>query len=722
MLLFAIFILLKTIADFASLPSFPSLPSSITPLLRYSHFSISFLFFFCRFLCTHQSTDLTFDRTTASVGYEILIDVASDDVISSATSIAGFDCNIQFTLNSKDDYFKNSVSQSMALDVTGAGCGVGEWLGDFPTEEMDTLVSNEHGRNVSQCVCSMGYFRDMTGWCSPCIQGGLCENINTKLITMKSQTKYWRNHSESENFTQCEGSSEHTTCVSGWQHNHSQCRVGHAGVLCGTCDPKVVTYQVLSGAAYYGGLNSTNGSILSSVDIEAYLAEQNQTEEGKGGVNTSAYVLTHPIKTFQKYWKKRDRSSYVVSQPDLCIKCVIEVSVANDGSTMALKPADIQTIIATVLIVLGFIFCVFYILWKPLKRRDAMGAKVVPINSGSVSALRRRPSLLLSPSETDTRFLLTRQRTWILVEHLQVLSHLGVTYAVNWPTEFRNFFQMFFFVNFDLWSSITGYDVCLLVSDSFYAAMETHLITPLIILALLVLAFLVVVLVGMLRQMEIGPVDCCCGRSCCVRRFNYYDTGAAWRRMVGFFHGILRLMVPGAVSRAIRVWQCIKVDGRLWMVADLREECHVSERWKSASIFSMILVILYLAVVPLVQTYMLHRRAGQEESAWDSVNSMEAYGDLYLHLRVPYMYSWWESVSLIQRSLLTGVLMLMMPGTSVQLMFACLLCLIWLFISLQLRPYKDAWSRNLHVCSQFVLTTTFLMGLCVRADQVRFFL
>ena len=106
-----------------------------------------------------------------STGFEILIDVAKDEVISSATSVAGFDCNIRFMVSSKDAYFENSKEQSMALEVTGAGCGVGEWLGDFDAHKMDTFATNDRGRNVSKCVCSVGYFRDYNGWCTACVKG-----------------------------------------------------------------------------------------------------------------------------------------------------------------------------------------------------------------------------------------------------------------------------------------------------------------------------------------------------------------------------------------------------------------------------------------------------------------------------------------------------------------------------------------------------------------------
>ena len=59
---------------------------------------------------------------------------------------------------------------------------------------------------------------------------------------MQSLIQYWRNDSASSNFTECEGSVLHTTCISGFKHNFSQCRNGHTGLLCGTCDPSISYY------------------------------------------------------------------------------------------------------------------------------------------------------------------------------------------------------------------------------------------------------------------------------------------------------------------------------------------------------------------------------------------------------------------------------------------------------------------------------------------------
>ena len=131
---------------------------------------------------------------------------------------------------------------------------------------------------------------------------------------------------------------------------------------------------------------------------------------------------------------------------------------------------------------------------------------------------------------------------------------------------------------------VSGNDICHLVLP-FYEAVRLHALTPVIVLGLLVLAWCVVVLVGVLANLEVCP-QWCCQRACCLKHFNYTSKSMAWGKLCALFVGLLRLMVPGIVSRAMRVWGCIEVNGRMYMAADLREECHVSPTWHAASVFS----------------------------------------------------------------------------------------------------------------------------------------
>ena len=53
-----------------------------------------------------------------------------------------------------------------------------------------------------------------------------------------------------------------------------------------------------------------------------------------------------------------------------------------------------------------------------------------------------------------------------------------------------------------------------------------------------------------------------------------------------------------------------------------------------------------------------------------------------------------------------------------QLFFACLLSILWLFISLQLRPHVDAVNHHVHVCSQLVLTMVRLHQQSIRSAHL----
>ena len=585
-------------------------------------------------------------------------------------------------------YFRSSSTQTLSLEVVGAGCGVGEWLGEYPANSIDYFPSQVVGsseRNVSKCICGIGYYRDVIGWCSQCVVGGICDTINTKIETMRSQRGWWRNESDDGNFSKCEGSNVHTACVSGWKHNGTQCQEGHTGVLCGICEPSMERWETFENIDAAG--NNTNMS----------------NDNGSYSHNSSNHNSSHIVRrSFVRTWKRRDRSSFIVSKPDMCVSCVFEVDENSVDHSVY------RSLLMWMLILIGFVLLVFFVLIKPINdtgtsRTSMHSLKIVPEENDGAASLRRARSssssssslLLFDQEELQTRFRITRQRLWVLIEHFQVLSHLSITYAVNWPASFRDFFQMFYFVNGDIWSIVTGSDICILVS-SFYEAMHIHTLTPIIITVTACLAWGVVALVGLLKEMNIGSLGCCCAKSCCLRYFNYEDRSAAWRRVLALSFDVGRLMTPGIVSRLMRVWQCTEVNGKFFMLADLREECHSasssssSSSWSDASKFSVACLVLYVGILPMFQIFLLRRRAAKEKDGWTSHKCVEAHGALYLHLR-PTFYSWWEAVSIVQRSCLSGFFMVIVPGSSAQLMLATLLSLLWLSLSLRIQPHHEKW-------------------------------
>ncbi len=277
-------------------------------------------------------------------------------------------------------------------------------------------------------------------------------------------------------------------------------------------------------------------------------------------------------------------------------------------------------------------------------------------------------------------------------------------------------------VNFDAWNIVSGYDVCNLVVP-YISSMRVHLVTPFILLALIIVAWGVVVIIGLLHSFD--KCSCCCRRRYCVQNFNYESRHVVSYRAISISVCILRLMVPGIGARALRTWRCKEVEGgRQYMISDFRVECGNSE-WTEAVFLATFIGAMWMLVTPLVTMGLLAKRSAKKclcckESAnvhgLDAIEHQQSFGSLYLHIKRPYRV-WWESCALFQRSCLTGLAVVVQPDSSVQLLLAVTLTVFWLCLTLELRPYNDRWNQELHVLSQLCIVMTFLFGFAIRADE-----
>ena len=269
---------------------------------------------------------------------------------------------------------------------------------------------------------------------------------------------------------------------------------------------------------------------------------------------------------------------------------------------------------------------------------------------------------------------------------------------------------------------MSGYDVCNMVVP-YIDSMRVHLVTPFIILALLFVAWGVVVIIGLLHSFD--KCSCCCRRRCCVRNFNYESRQVVSFRAVSISLCILRLMVPGIGARALRTWRCKEVEGgRQYMISDLRVKCG-NPVWTEAVVLATVLGVMWMLVAPLVTMGLLAKRNAKKTicckengnvQGLDAIEHQRSFGSLYLHIKRPYRV-WWESCALLQRSCLTGLAVVVQPDSSVQLLLAVTLTVFWLCLTLELRPYRDRWNQELHVLSQLCIVMTFLFGFAIRADE-----
>ena len=166
---------------------------------------------------------------------QLLINVAvAEDGIHSAKGYPAGECQLAFKMQTKDDHFHdengNALSDQRIVRL-GSGCGIGEYINADNAKDVDEATG------LSLCTCTFGYYRDATGWCSPCPVGADCDRIGAQLKTLRSLENYWREDINSTVFHRCDSSytkraGEGTPCSGGYSINGSQCANRHGGPLC----------------------------------------------------------------------------------------------------------------------------------------------------------------------------------------------------------------------------------------------------------------------------------------------------------------------------------------------------------------------------------------------------------------------------------------------------------------------------------------------------------
>ena len=179
-------------------------------------------------ICQVTTKVFTLSAETAVTGKEIIFKALDDGIISSQTAPKPEPCQITYNLLSSDKYYERVEETNRFLVIFGKGCGTGEYLG---------IVEREN--NGSACVCNNNYFRDSDGYCRECPEGGICDNIGTTLVNMKTKRNFWRESDTKSLFYACDENGgeldRDTPCIGGYAANATQCAKGHTGILCAVC-------------------------------------------------------------------------------------------------------------------------------------------------------------------------------------------------------------------------------------------------------------------------------------------------------------------------------------------------------------------------------------------------------------------------------------------------------------------------------------------------------
>jgi hypothetical protein len=286
-------------------------------------------------------------------------------------------------------------------------------------------------------------------------------------------------------------------------------------------------------------------------------------------------------------------------------------------------------------------------------------------------------------------------RVRILIGYLQISSALVFSFDVPWPPETLRLLKSLTFINFNFMDFFQPLEPCMLYTPFLKQATFHMAILPLCGLTVL----------------AAGVVALKCNKPSVV-----------WPRAKSVMVTLVFLLYPGICTRVFTTFKCQRIGDRLYFMADYSHSCFEGEH-------QIVVVLMYMCMglfvlgIPIGSTLVLyfHKKLHRvDETASPELQARgkrfeTIYGALYDAYEPKYW--WFESAIMINKALLTGGLVLVAPGTSVQILVGLVLALGFSVLLMQTKPYEDDDDDKLQTIATVSTVSTLLIGFALKVDR-----
>jgi hypothetical protein len=193
-----------------------------------------------------------------------------------------------------------------------------------------------------------------------------------------------------------------------------------------------------------------------------------------------------------------------------------------------------------------------------------------------------------------------------------------------------------------------------------------------------------------------------------------------WSALFRALFMILFIAYPSVSQKILRTFRCREVEGRYYLAADMRLQCYTRE-WYGYALYAFIMGVVYVVGLPLSIAIILvvrrHKLFGD-----NSAETRRVYGFLY-EAYGPVAW-WWEVEELLRKLFLTALVVLMDPGTPLQVTLAVLFSGWAHVLHAMYKPWRLSAKASENAtymvqhASLFVTSFVFLMGLLFKVEGV----
>ena len=296
---------------------------------------------------------------------------------------------------------------------------------------------------------------------------------------------------------------------------------------------------------------------------------------------------------------------------------------------------------------------------------------------------------------SDTQVLYDRIK--VVYSWLQIFTSLTFTFDIPWPTNFKRFNLNLGVVNLNL-GDLFGATQCSL-SIPFLSKFALHMVLPFLIVFTILLARI--------------PAYCKYKK----KIKEHVDRQKAQKAlMIKLITTFLLILYPGLCVRIFTTLKCTNVDGFSVLSVDYGIACYQKEHMKYV-LLSFICIGVWVLGIPLWILISLYRNKKHlfDRKSDKHEEIVNEYGTLYLQYEPKYWY--WEIIVIFKKMVLTGVMVIVASGSSLQLVIALVVVLINLLLVLKVAPFADYTDDWLSFLTSFQMLLTLLGGLLLFTDN-----
>ena len=217
---------------------------------------------------------------------------------------------------------------------------------------------------------------------------------------------------------------------------------------------------------------------------------------------------------------------------------------------------------------------------------------------------------------------------------------------------------------------------------------------------------------------------------CCVKKEYAQDLKHAYYATTSkIIITTVLLLYPGICVRTFQVFKCKTLikTGDLYLNSpslsvlqqDFRVGCFSAVHLPYITVAGVALGV-YVVSIPLLLFHLLRKSKpfmflkDETKSTPKYAQVKNSYGSLYLQYEDEYW--WWELTVMVKKMLLTGAMVVISPGTSMQILVGLFIAIAYMLCVLKVAPFLEDADDWLSFSTSVQLVITLLMGLILKLN------